>query len=99
MSNQNLTPGRETNIFHDVNANAATVRELRTDFRAVRRRIEEHGEVIITDRGEPAYAIRPLPKRPPQRGPLPDYYARLRKRQPAPMSGEETRRFWEEERR
>jgi antitoxin (DNA-binding transcriptional repressor) of toxin-antitoxin stability system len=82
-----------------VNANTATIRELRTDFRAVRRRIEEHGEVVITDRGEPAYAIRPLPTSPRQRNPLPDYYARLRKRQPSPLSGEQTRRLWEEERR
>ena len=85
-------------MFHVVSANIATIRELRTDFRAVKRRIEEHGEVVITDRGEPAYAIRLLPARPQQRTRLPDYYARLLKRQPTPLSADETRQFWEEER-
>ena len=79
--------------------NVATIRELRTDFRAVKRRIEEHGEVIITDRGEPAYVIKVLPKSVQKREPLPDYHARLLRRQPSPISSEETRRFWEEERR
>lgn len=85
-------------MFHIVSANIATIRELRTDFRAVKRRIEEHGEVVITDRGEPAYVIRSLPASSPQHAPLPDYYARLRKRQPTPLSADETRQFWEEER-
>ncbi len=77
----------------------ATIRQLRTDFRSVKRRIEEHGEVVITDHGEPAYLIRSLP--PPSSGksaPMPDYYARLLKRQPKPLSARETRLFWEEER-
>ncbi len=85
-------------MFHVVSANIATIRELRTDFRAVKRRIEEHGEVVITDRGEPAYAIRLLPTRPQQRTRLPDYHARLLRRQPTPLSAAETRQFWEEER-
>jgi antitoxin (DNA-binding transcriptional repressor) of toxin-antitoxin stability system len=80
-------------------ANTATIRQLRTDFRSVKRRIEEHGEVVITDNGEPAYVIKPLPS-PSQRkaAPMPDYYARLVKRQPKPLSSAETRLFWEEER-
>jgi len=64
----------------------------------VKRRIEEHGEVVITDRGEPAYAIRSLPITTKKKAPLPDYYARLSKRQTKPLSPEGTRRFWEEER-
>ncbi len=76
----------------------ATIRELRTDFRSVKRRIEEHGEVVITDHGEPAYVIKPLPAMPKRRTPVPDYYSRLLKRQPWALSAEETRRFWEDER-
>ena len=64
-----------------MNANTATIRELRTDFRSVKRRIEQHGEVIVTDHGEPAYVIKLQPAPPKKRAPLPDYYARLRKRQ------------------
>lgn len=85
-------------MFHEMSENTATIRELRTDFRAVKRRIEQHGQVVITDRGQPAYVITPLPEKPKIKAPLPDYYARLLKRQPASLSIDATRRFWEEER-
>ncbi len=77
----------------------ATIRELRTDFRSVKRRIEQHGEVVITDHGEPAFVLKPLPQSPKGGKPLPDYYARLLKRQPKALSAAATRAFWEEERR
>ena len=76
----------------------ASIRELRTDFRAVKKKIEEHGEIIITDNGEPAYLIKPVQRKREKRAPLPDFYARLVKRQPKPLSAEETRQFREEER-
>jgi antitoxin (DNA-binding transcriptional repressor) of toxin-antitoxin stability system len=83
-----------------VSVNAATIRELRTDFRSVKRKMEQHGEIIITDHGEPAYVIKPLPRQPRKSLPLPDYYGRLVKRQPKPLlSAAATVRFWEEERR
>ena len=82
-----------------MNAQTTTIRELRTDFRAVKRKIEQHGEVVITDHGEPAYLLKALPQSPRKRASPPDYYARLLKRQPRPLSHEATRRFWEEERR
>ncbi len=76
----------------------ATIRELRTDFRAVKRKIERHGKVVITDRGEPAYVLQALP--PPTRSAPPprDYFQRLLRRQPKPLSSAETRQLWEEER-
>jgi antitoxin (DNA-binding transcriptional repressor) of toxin-antitoxin stability system len=80
-------------------ANAATIRELRTDFRSVKRKIEQHGEVTITDRGEPAYVIKSLPQPAKPKAPARDYYARLLGRQPKAFSPEETRHFWEKERR
>ncbi len=77
----------------------ATIRELRTDFRSVKRKIEQHGEIIITDNGDPAYVIKPIEAPPqPKKARMPDYYARLLKRQPKPMSEEAAREFWEEER-
>ena len=45
------------------------------------------------------YVIKLLPAPAKKRRPLPDYYARLRKRQPEGLSAEDTRQFWEEERR
>lgn len=76
----------------------ATIRELRTDFRSVKRKIEQHGEIIITDNGEPAYVLKSLPRKRKERPPLPDYYARLLEQRAKPMSKEETAAFWEEER-
>jgi antitoxin (DNA-binding transcriptional repressor) of toxin-antitoxin stability system len=76
-----------------------TIRELRTDFRSVKRRIEQHGQVIITDRGEPAYVLKALPRVSPKPTTTPDYYSRLLKRQPRALTAEQTRQFWDEERR
>ena len=81
-------------------AYTATVRELRTNFRSVKRKIEKHRQLVITDRGEPAYVLKALPRRQTKiTAPMPDYYARLLKRQPVSLTAEETRRFWDEERR
>lgn len=81
-----------------MSGNTVTIRELRTDFRSVKRKLEAHGALIITDHGEPAYLLSPVPQRPRKPTPAPDYLARLVKRQPQPLSAEEARRFWEEER-
>jgi len=70
-------------------ANTATIRELRTDFRAVKRKIEMHGEIIITDNGDPAYVIRPVRRSPKQKPAAPDYYARLVEIMPKPLTEEE----------
>jgi antitoxin (DNA-binding transcriptional repressor) of toxin-antitoxin stability system len=75
-----------------------TIRELRTDFRSVKRKIEQHGGVVVTDRGEPAYLLQPLPRKARAPGPMPDYLARMRLRQPRPLTAEQTRRLWEDER-
>ena len=82
-----------------MSAPTATIRQLRTDFRSLKRKIEQHGEAVVTDHGQPAYVIKLLPAPAKQRRPLPDYYARVRKRQPKGLSAEGTRQFWEEERR
>lgn len=74
----------------------ATIRELRTDFRAVKRKIERHGKVIITDHGEPAYVLEPLPRPSRSPAPIPNYLGRLLRRQPRPLSARETRSLWEE---
>ena len=75
-----------------------SIRELRTDFRSVKRKVEEFGKVTITDNGEPAYVIEPVTPKPKKRRPLPDYMAQLLKRQPKPMSAKATREFWDYER-
>ncbi len=76
----------------------ASIRELRTDFRSVKRKIEAHGHVVITDNGEPAYVMEPVVVKTRTQPSQPDYMARLLKRQPKPMSEKATREFWEYER-
>ena len=76
----------------------ASIRELRTDFRAVKRKLEQHGQVTITDNGEPCYLLKPLRRKPKKPAPMPDYYGRMLKRQPVPISREKMKQFWEDER-
>ena len=85
-------------MVHVMDEGVASLRELRMDFRAVKRKIERHGKVVITDRGEPAYVLQPLPRKVKPAATLPDYLGRMVRRQPRPLSGAETRRLWEEER-
>ena len=82
-----------------MNANTATIRELRTDFRSVKRKIEQHGEVTTTDHGEPAYVSKSLPPPAKIKASARDYYVRLLGRHPKALSSEETHQFWDEERR
>ena len=75
-----------------------TIRQLRTDFRSVKRKLEAHGEIIITDHGTPAYVLKSLPRPASPKTAMPDYYSRLVARQPVPMTEAESKRLWEEER-
>jgi len=76
----------------------ATIRELRTDFRAVKRKVERHGKVVITDHGQAAYLLQPFPQTSRTVAPPPNYLERLLRRQPRPLSAAHTRQLWEEER-
>jgi antitoxin (DNA-binding transcriptional repressor) of toxin-antitoxin stability system len=82
-----------------MSVNVATIRELRTDFRSVKRKIEQYGEVTITDRGQAAYVLKSVPQRHKLKAPPRDYYARLLERQPRALSPRQTKAFWEDERR
>lgn len=71
----------------------ASVRQLRTEFPKVRDMIEREGEVVVTERGQAAYVIRPYtppPKKKTKAEPF-DYYARLIKRMPKPISAAASR--------
>ncbi|MCW5547489.1 MAG: type II toxin-antitoxin system Phd/YefM family antitoxin [Opitutaceae bacterium] len=69
----------------------ASVRQLRTEFPKVRDIIEREGEVVVTERGQAAYVIRPyrvVRKRKPAKK---DYLARLLDNMPKPISAEASR--------
>jgi antitoxin (DNA-binding transcriptional repressor) of toxin-antitoxin stability system len=77
----------------------ASIREIRTNFRSVKRKLEAHGEIVITDNGVPRFLLKTLPAAPvKRRRPMPDYYALLLKQRPRPMSPEATRKLHEENR-
>lgn len=78
-------------MFHHV-MKTASVRQLRTEFPKVRAMIEREGEVVVTERGQAAYIIKPYqaPKKKAKAEPF-DYYARLIKRMPKPISAKASR--------
>ena len=70
----------------------ASVRQLRQEFPKVRAMIAREGEVVVTERGQAAYIIKPYtqPKKKTKAEPF-DYYARLIKRMPQPISAAASR--------
>lgn len=69
----------------------ATIRDLRTRFPHLKTLVARDGEVIVTDRGVPAYVLRPYEPPPKARPRKIDYFARLKKHQPHPLSARATR--------
>ena len=69
----------------------ATIRDLRTRFPRLKDMIAREGEVIVTDRGRPAYVLRPYAGPPAKRSGKVDYFARLKAHQPRPLSAEAAR--------
>ncbi len=76
----------------------ATIRDLRTRFPRVRRLLEQQGEIVVTDRGRPVIVLRPYAARRRRPGAPIDYYARLLRRMPRPLSAAERRALDEADR-
>jgi len=76
----------------------ATVRELRLDFRLIKRKVEQHGEVVITDNGKPSFVLKALPLSRQKEPTQPDYYARLLKIQPKPLGARAAKALHDENR-
>ena len=64
----------------------ATVRDLRTHFPRIKRLLEQEDEVVITDHGQPIARLMPFRQTASRRAAHVDYYARLLRRMPKPMS-------------
>jgi antitoxin (DNA-binding transcriptional repressor) of toxin-antitoxin stability system len=64
----------------------ATVRQLRNNFPAVKKLVEQEGEVIVTDQGEPKYRLTRYVRPRAIEAPVKDYLARLRRHQPKPLT-------------
>jgi antitoxin (DNA-binding transcriptional repressor) of toxin-antitoxin stability system len=77
----------------------ASIRELRLNFSGIKRKIEQHGSVLITDNGVPSYVIKPAPRKAKKvMKPIPDYYARLVKHQPRALTAEQAKALHRENR-
>lgn len=74
-------------MIHIVMA-TASIRQLRTEFPKVRAMIEREGEVVVTERGQAAYVIRPYHAPRKKKPKKIDYYARLLSYMPKPISEE-----------
>ena len=81
-----------------MNGLTVSIREFRTNFRSVRRKLALHGQIVITDHGVPRFLLQTLPGAPKKRRPMPDYYARLVKLQPKSLSAEAAQSLTQENR-
>ncbi len=75
----------------------ATIRDLRTRFPRIRRLLEQENEVIITDHGRPVAVLRSFEPSTRRIKPI-DYYARLRRRMPKPITSASRRALDEADR-
>jgi len=66
-----------------------SVRDLRTRFPHVRAAVAAEGEVVVTERGKPAFVLRPFVAPRTRRTPAIDYFARLRARMPKALTAKE----------
>jgi len=69
----------------------ATIRDLRTKFPRVRHLVETKGEVIVTERGEPRFLLRPYHAEPSKKPPSVDFYRRLVARMPKMLREKQSR--------
>jgi antitoxin (DNA-binding transcriptional repressor) of toxin-antitoxin stability system len=76
----------------------ATVRDLRTRFPTIRRMLEQERQIVITHRGRPVMLLQPYQERVSRRISRVDYYARLRRRMPRPLTAAARRRLDEADR-
>jgi antitoxin (DNA-binding transcriptional repressor) of toxin-antitoxin stability system len=76
----------------------ATIRDLRTRFPRLKALIAREGEVLVTDRGRPAYVLRSYSPPSPKRVKPVDYFSRLRSHQPKPLSRARSRALDEADR-
>jgi antitoxin (DNA-binding transcriptional repressor) of toxin-antitoxin stability system len=77
-------------MFHAVMI-TASVRQLRTEFPKVRKAILREGEVVVTERGQAAYVIRPYTQPKKKKASPIDYYSRLLTYMPKPLSAAASR--------
>ena len=76
----------------------ATIRQLRTQFQRIRRMLEQEGQVVVTDRGRPVMLLQPYRERVERHSTRVDYYARLRRRRPKPLTAAGRRALHEADR-
>lgn len=76
----------------------ASIRQLRTQFPRIRHMLEQEGQLIVTDRGRPVMLLQPYQERAARRRAPVDYYARLKRRMPKPLTAAARRALHEADR-
>jgi len=78
---------------------STSIRDLRNRFPKVRKLVESHGEVILTEKGKPRYRLTLYSPESAATPPPPvDYWARLNSYQPRAMTKAQSRALHDENR-
>jgi antitoxin (DNA-binding transcriptional repressor) of toxin-antitoxin stability system len=75
-----------------------SIRDLRNRFPKVRKLVESHGEVILTEKGKPRYRLTLYTPDTTAAPPPVDYWARLNSYQPRAMTKAQSRALHDENR-
>jgi antitoxin (DNA-binding transcriptional repressor) of toxin-antitoxin stability system len=77
---------------------STSIRDLRNRFPKVRKLVESHGEVILTEKGKPRYRLTLYSPESTATPPPIDYWARLNSYQPRAMTKAQSRALHDENR-
>lgn len=88
----------ERPVIHSCLTMSASIRDLRNRFPKVRKLVESHGEVILTEKGKPRYRLTHYTPENTTSPPPVDYWARLNSYQPRAMTKAQSRALHDENR-
>lgn len=85
-------------VIHSRLTMGTSIRDLRNRFPKVRKLVESHGEVILTEKGKPRYRLTLYSPDSEATPPPVDYWARLNSYQPRAMTKAQARALHDENR-
>ncbi|MGH8293897.1 MAG: hypothetical protein ACRETZ_00120 [Steroidobacteraceae bacterium] len=83
-------------MIHSCLTMSASIRDLRNCFPKIRKLVESHGEVILTEKGKPRYRLTHYTPETTTGPPPVDYWARLNSYQPRAMTKAQSRALHDE---
>lgn len=76
----------------------ASIRDLRNHFPKIRKLVETEGEVLLSENGRTRYRLVLHTEVPPQAASRVDYWTRLTRHQPTPLTAAQARTLHEDDR-